>query len=807
MKKIKLLLLGLFAGLFAFKINDTNKLVKAEEPEIELKFKDVSATDSTITSLKCVTPDFYPAEIKEHFKAPRGSVFILEGIEENLDAVCEYFENLPEFETTEEIKFFSVNLYRYVDDVKIYSDSLVDFASFYVSDVSTTIHDAFDELVLYETEEKTDEFTLSCDFEIEISPNIDGGRNYCFMFETEDFHTKPFKDEDIISAKLQYYHREDDSRFTVMPVLNASEVFNERYGFITEDPTGQFDDVDGPFFSLDCINKETNLIIGTGDDNVEIHSVPSGKMTIYFRLSFFSYGIQYFYYSNEVVIEDKINEPLLDGFNNRSTIGLNDNAQHYIEYRTILPLDNVREFTIESYYYDGSKRISNIHVFSTYEDTREYEEGAIVEHFSNLSKDFFRFNLNFSKCGEYKIYTDYSYETDDDNYYFDFGRLSKTIVVEEGQISQIKDPSEAFFAEIKIGDNKEEILKNNDFYNIVCVAGGKEIEIFPIVEKELIGENENTVFTINDKTVGNCISVSAENDGSKIVVNPFSEGNTNLVIATEITGFGIVEKTINFKVLKDISDISSIFVPDEFHYSNTNLNVSMVLNTDDIIKNLNIEWDITDSNGNAAQFIVNDNPLSITLINLTENDYTITVRLNGNKLCSQVVEVRDFNIDQFVQDNIWWMFLVALALMGGAITIKIFLTKNNTIVDQVSNACQMVEKIDLSSKDLNRDLFKLKLVLQKEIRYSSDLNIDGMNQYEKTIRYLNKSLIDLKNFDKKYEMSLEEKEMHLEQLKKDLNKALVVVTDIQVAKSIAKDNSFKANSNNYAKVEKEKKKK
>ena len=327
--------------------------------------------------------------------------------------------------------------------------------------------------------------------------------------------------------------------------------------------TGELDDIDGPFYNLECINKETNLVIGNGDRTVEIHTVPTGKMTIYFRLSFFSYGIQYFYYSNEVIVEDKICEPLMDGFYNRSNIGLNDDAEHYIEYRTLLPLDNVRSFSIESYYYDGNKRISNAHVFATYEETREFEKGTKVEYFSTLSSDFFKFNLNFSKCGKYEIYTDYSYETEDNNNYSEIGRLSKTITVEEGQVSHIKNSKEAFSAEIRIGDNEKEILKNEDFSNIVCVAGGKEIVIFPTIEKELIGANEKVTFSINDKTLGNCISVNVEDDGNKIVINPFTEGTTNLVIATEITGFGVVEKTINFKVLGDISKCSSISVADE----------------------------------------------------------------------------------------------------------------------------------------------------------------------------------------------------------------------------------------------------
>lgn len=82
-----------------------------------------------------------------------------------------------------------------------------------------------------------------------------------------------------------------------------------------------------------------------------------------------------------------------------------------------------------------------------------------------------------------------------------------------------------------------------------------------------------------------------------------------------------------------------------------------------------------------------------------------------------------------------------------------------------------------------------------------------MNQYEKTIRYLNKSLEDAKHFDKNKVLSDSDKEYYFEQLKKDLNKALVVVTDIQAARSLAQENSMKANVSNFAKVENEKKNK
>ena len=84
--------------------------------------------------------------------------------------------------------------------------------------------------------------------------------------------------------------------------------------------------------------------------------------------------------------------------------------------------------------------------------------------------------------------------------------------------------------------------------------------------------------------------------------------------------------------------------------------------------------------------------------------------------------------------------------------------------------------------------------------------MNALNEYEKTIRYLGKSLADIKDITKnRANMSDQEYNEAYDKLAKDLSKALVVAKEIEDAKELAMKNSFIANENNIVKVEGEKK--
>ena len=88
-----------------------------------------------------------------------------------------------------------------------------------------------------------------------------------------------------------------------------------------------------------------------------------------------------------------------------------------------------------------------------------------------------------------------------------------------------------------------------------------------------------------------------------------------------------------------------------------------------------------------------------------------------------------------------------------------------------------------------------------------DLNIEAFNQYEKSIRYLRKSLNDAKtlyaNWDK---TSLEERGVYIERLNADLSKALIVAKEIESAKQLVDQYHFEANHHNYETLDDGKKK-
>lgn len=665
----------------------------------------------------------------------------MDAVENKIDTVVSYLKDVVYSDGATDVKYFTIAINRKINDVEMYGDLTVEHDNFNLTRTKDVLIENLSDLILYEVEERISEFDLGCEVTISITPDIDEGLTYSFIFQSEICHVKPFQDSDIIKVFTQYYYAEAlEARATVRFELN-DDIFNERFGFRTEDPTGEFDDVDGPFYSIAYIDKVTNIILDTSkNSNLEIHSIPKDPMIIFVRLSFVSYGKQYTFFSNEAVIQEKMPNALLDGYKNRTVIGLNDGGQHFLEFQTKFALDDVATFAIGPYYYEGDEIVYlGLHVYDpTYdpdaelnkndngendeennkkgEDDDDDEKPDVeIEYFATLSNEFFRFNLNFDKVGEYTIYCNFAYETNDSvENYSSRNYWNQTIKVEEGVVAKTLDPEEAFSLDVKVGNNKSNALVNENSSSIICTAGGSPIELSTSIPEELIAQGEKIKFNVDLDNVGNCIAVNVSDDGNKIIINPTSEGSTSLTLCAEITGLGIVEKVINFKVYGDISNYSEILVNDEFHYSNTDLEVKLNLKTEEKICNVKIQWEVLDSDGSPAEFTVSDDMMSIILVNPKQDDYTITALQNGFKLCSQSVQIRDFNIDKFVQNNIWWMFIIALALLAGVVAIKIFLTRNNTIIDQISGACQLVEKIDLSSKNVNRDFFKLKLMLQKK---------------------------------------------------------------------------------------------
>ena len=805
MKKMKFLFFfGLLFSTFSIATEKSNKTVRAEEPEpsITLEFEDVE-TNRYNTYVKHCT-NYFPAKIIEHFRAPAGSVFKLETDVLKMEPIVDEIMKLEAFDDDEMVSMIDVVAERKLNGVSMYGDSMPQW-DINISDLDSVLCTRINDLEIYITEEKTMSFCIGASFDIEIYPR-NSEYTYVYTFDVSDYNAKPYENGDLLFISGHTFVNYPEQRFSVICAIDDAkeEIFNEEYGFLTD---GRYEDYSGHWaekYSLDIIHKETNVILGN-DYMVEMHVIPETPMTIFARLTFISGGKEYAIYSNEIVAEEKMPTALLDGYDNRLSYGLNDENSHVLRFRTTIDLESISEFTIEPYYFKNEEMISlGNHCFQEAGDPLLLKiDGCTI--FNELSNSFFEFPLNFDEVGEYTIYANFSILTRDNTYFYNSSNTwSKVIKVEQGEIKHI-NLEEALTINATIDNELIEGFKSTVEENSLClIAGGKPIKIETFVDEDVLNSNSKPIIYVNTEDISNCVNVKISDDGKSITLNPYNQGNVCVVITADIEGIGETSKIINLKVVEGKSLNSSLNVPDEFHYSNTDLKVKFIPDSNEKVSNYRLDWTVVDENNQPAPFIVSDDMKEITLISPKQGDYTVAVLSNGFNLHSTVIQIRDFNIDKFVHDNIWWMLLVSLALMGGVIAIKIFLNKNNTIVDQINSACQLVEQMDVTSNNFYKDVFKLKLILQKEISYSRDLNIDGMNQYEKTIRYLNKSMMDLNGLNKNFGLSNEQKQLGLDQLKKDLNKALVVVTDLQAAKIVSKENSINANANNYAKIDKKK---
>jgi hypothetical protein len=108
--------------------------------------------------------------------------------------------------------------------------------------------------------------------------------------------------------------------------------------------------------------------------------------------------------------------------------------------------------------------------------------------------------------------------------------------------------------------------------------------------------------------------------------------------------------------------------------------------------------------------------------------------------------------------------------------------------------CQCLSDDKLTKEEL----IKIRKEITRCMHRCEDLNIDALNQYEKAIRYLRKSLFDTKQLINKYDtISITDRGVYTDQLDKDLAKALNVAKEIENAKDLIEQNHFNANRHNF----------
>ena len=297
----------------------------------------------------------------------------------------------------------------------------------------------------------------------------------------------------------------------------------------------------------------------------------------------------------------------------------------------------------------------------------------------------------------------------------------------------------------------------------------------------------------------NIISINETEDG-KLTVSPLNSGTVNLTVTVNYEPNHKLTKTINVRVLDAIYDVSSIQVPDEFHYAGKDLNCAINIRGFTGFQNLNVEWVVTNKKGEVLpeEQVIDNGDATITIVAPDSDDYTISASYDGIQLDTVIVKVRYVDMNKFLRINIWWIFLITMGFVALLIFLKTIMRRSKTTVENIERVYQVYCQCLSDDKLTKEELMTIKKAITKCLHRCEDLNIDALNQYEKATRYLRKSLFDVKTLIDNYDTtSPADRGVYTDRLDKDLSKALNVAKEIENAKGLIENYHTQANRQNF----------
>ena len=406
----------------------------------------------------------------------------------------------------------------------------------------------------------------------------------------------------------------------------------------------------------------------------------------------------------------------------------------------------------------------------------------------------------------------------------------------DGGYAYINDTQTEIFEIVEASESTASIsLDCEDKF--IMIGGGKDIIITPTVSCAKEDAEFYYSYELNKEGV---VEVSQDLDGKLTVhATPGIDANVELTIIVDSPVFKTISKTITIQVHGSnfLFDNAGIALKNEFHKAGTNLDAAIYISGKNqsafstgktyldsadfqYIKNVDITWKVTNKKGDeiakketvtrdnseksAREVIFKDNA-SMTLTNPDSDDYTITAYYQGIEIATLKVQVRYVDMNKFLSVNIWWILLITLSFLALMIFFSTMVKRSKSTVDRIERVyqvyCQCISNDTLTEPELKR----IKREIIRCLHHCEDLNIDAFNQYEKSTRYLRKSLMDTKVLMEKYnDLTLEQKGVLYENLNRDLGKALNVAKEIEAAKNMSEQYHSQANRQNFEVVKEDK---
>ena len=328
------------------------------------------------------------------------------------------------------------------------------------------------------------------------------------------------------------------------------------------------------------------------------------------------------------------------------------------------------------------------------------------------------------------------------------------------------------------------------------IQGADDLEIYP-----RLSYKENIDYYYNwEMSKEGIVEFEEQDDAGTINVKTVGVGVTYMTVSVESKLFAPVSKTISVRVLDQIYDVAKIKVPNEFHYAGKDLTAAISVRGFTNIQNVNIDWKVTNKAGSeldTTKLVVNKDA-TVTLLKAESDDYTITAYYEGVKLDTIKVQVRYTDLNKFLKANVWWILLMTIGLVVFVVLMRKLFKRGKTTVENIEKVYQVFCQCLSDDKLTLPELKLIKREITKCVHRCEDLNIEAFNQYEKSIRYLRKSLADTNALIKKWDnISIEDKSAFTEKLNLDLAKALNVAREIENAKELVDQYHMTANRKNY----------
>lgn len=632
--------------------------------------------------------------------------------------------------------------------------------------------------------------------------------------------------------------------------LDSNDDCYNDFGFMTDETYKAWDSIkedeawlckfDLDLFAFDTIPLGSFINENHRIDRIELTNYPDQVLPIKAKLSFVSGGRTYTYYSKTFEIGNPNICVLVDGYQDRSAVEVNSvhtytfnvdvikitedygfSADVYADPVRLHDLKNGYELfdnpvlpergEVNKYYYIPSAHEIELHnqgrdeeIFDSYAEGTYYIWNAETSAFESwgygdwdheqyqfllLETYYFpgegvEFDLDtllsssvaFPFVGEYRFSMRFMGGGIDCWFSFDT----------EGQRLYVVEPFEG---------NEEIILNVPDEVNLIQGAG--EIQVVPTVS----GIVNNSVHYYYDYEISKegVADVDQALDGV-LTLNPITHGYIDLTIYVESDVFSKISKTVSVRVLDSVFGVSKVVVPNGFHYAGKDLTASVAVRGFTNIQNLDIDWKVVGKDGKdlaTSKYAIHSDA-TMTINKAPSNDYKITASYEGIDLGTIKVQVRQININEFVRQNIWWVVLITVSFVFVVLFLnKIMHTGLTTVqaIDRVYGVfCSCISDDKLTMSELKT----IRREIKKCLHRCEDLNIEALNQYEKAIRYLRKSLVDTNNLLNKWEtISVEDKSAFTEKLNLDLSKALNVAREIENAKELIEKYHVNANKKNF----------